>query len=485
MDDEQHYRAAVSKDARFDGVFFIAVTSTGIYCRPSCPAMTPKREHMRFYKTPAAAQQAGFRACKRCRPDASPGSPEWNIRADMTARAMRLIADGIVDREGIDGLARSLGYEQRQVRRVLTAELGASPLALARAQRAQTARVLVETTKLPMGDIAFAAGFASIRQFNATILEVFDTPPSRLRERAARHAPATPPGAVCLRLPFRPPIDLPRLFGFLAARAVPGMEEVTASTYRRTISLPNGRGILSLRNVDQARWVECELELDDLRDVTAAVQRCRRLLDLDADPDAVSGFLASDEVIGPLARACPGRRSPGHVDGDELAMRAVLGQQVSVAAARRLGARLTAEYGKPLARPSGTLTHCFPDAATVAAADPAALPMPAGRARALVALASAVASEEVALHPGADRDEAAARLLALPGIGPWTVAYIRMRALSDPDAFPATDVGVLRALAALGAGAGVAVAERWRPWRSYAVHHLWATLEPAARETRP
>jgi AraC family transcriptional regulator, regulatory protein of adaptative response / DNA-3-methyladenine glycosylase II len=485
MDDEQHYRASVSKDARFDGVFFIAVTSTGIYCRPSCPAMTPKREHMRFYKTPAAAQQAGFRACKRCRPDASPGSPEWNIRADMTARAMRLIADGIVDREGIDGLARSLGYEQRQVRRVLTAELGASPLALARAQRAQTARVLVETTKLPMGDIAFAAGFASIRQFNATILEVFDTPPSRLRERAARHAPATPPGAVCLRLPFRPPIDLPRLFGFLAARAVPGMEEVTASTYRRTISLPNGRGILSLRNVDQARWVECELELDDLRDVTAAVQRCRRLLDLDADPDAVSGFLVSDEVIGPLARACPGRRSPGHVDGDELAMRAVLGQQVSVAAARRLGARLTAEYGKPLARPSGTLTHCFPDAATVAAADPAALPMPAARARALVTLAAALASGEVALHPGADRDEAAARLLALPGIGPWTVAYIRMRALSDPDAFPATDVGVLRALAALGAGAGVAVAERWRPWRSYAVHHLWATLEPAARETRP
>ena len=488
MDDEQHYRAAVSKDARFDGVFFIAVTSTGIYCRPSCPAMTPKREHMRFYKTPAAAQQAGFRACKRCRPDASPGSPEWNIRADMTARAMRLIADGIVDREGVDGLARSLGYEQRQVRRVLTAELGASPLALARAQRAQTARVLVETTKLPMGDIAFAAGFASIRQFNATMLEVFDTPPSRLREsgaRTARNAPAAPPGAVCLRLPFRPPIDLPRLFGFLAARAVPGVEEVTASTYRRTISLPNGRGILSLRNVDQARWVECELELDDLRDVTAAVQRCRRLLDLDADPDAVSGFLASDEVIGPLARACPGRRSPGHVDGDELAMRAVLGQQVSVAAARRLGARLTAEYGKPLARPSGTLTHCFPDAATVAAADPAALPMPAGRARALVTLAAALASGEVALHPGADRDEAAARLLALPGIGPWTVAYIRMRALSDPDAFPATDVGVLRALAALGAGAGVAVAERWRPWRSYAVHHLWATLEPAARETRP
>jgi AraC family transcriptional regulator, regulatory protein of adaptative response / DNA-3-methyladenine glycosylase II len=481
MDDEQRYTAAVSKDARFDGVFFTAVTSTGIYCRPSCPAMTPKREHMRFYTTPAAAQQAGFRACKRCRPDASPGSPEWNIRADVTARAMRLIADGVVDREGVAGLARRLGYEQRQVRRVLTAELGASPLALARAQRAQTARVLVETTKLPMGDIAFAAGFASIRQFNATILEVFDTPPTRLRERAARKAPAAPPGVLCLRLPFRPPIDLPRLFGFLAARAVPGVEEVTAGTYSRTITLPNGSGLLSLRIVDSANWVECELELDDLRDVTAAVQRCRRLLDLDADPDAVSGFLAADEVIGPLARACPGRRSPGHVDGDELAMRAVLGQQVSVAAARRLAARLAAGYGKPFARPGGTLTHCFPDAATIAAADPAALPMPAARARALVTLAGALASGEVALHPGADRDEAEARLLALPGIGPWTAAYIRMRALSDPDAFPSTDVGVLRALTALGAGgAAVQAAERWRPWRSYAVHQLWATLEQPA-----
>jgi len=483
MDDDQRYQAAASKDARFDGVFFTAVSTTGIYCRPSCPAMTPKREHMRFYQTAAAAQQAGFRACKRCRPDASPGSPEWNIRADMTARAMRLIADGVVDREGVAGLARSLGYEQRQVRRVLTAELGASPLALARAQRAQTARVLVETTSLPMGDIAFAAGFASIRQFNATVMEVFDIPPSQLRERAARSAPATPPGMLCLRLPYRPPIDLPRLFRFLAARAVPGVEEVTATAYRRSIDLPNGRGILCLRLTDSANWVDCELELDDLRDVTAAVQRGRRLLDLDADPDAVSGFLATDEVVGPLARACPGRRSPGHVGGAELAMRAVLGQQVTVAAARRLAARLTAQYGKPLARPSGTLTHCFPDAATIAAADPAVLPMPAARARAMVTIAAALASGEMALHPGADRDEAAARLLALPGIGPWTVAYIRMRALSDPDAFPSTDGGLLRALAARGASPPAA--ERWRPWRSYAVHHLWATLEPPPPDSPP
>jgi len=499
MDDEQRYQAAASKDARFDGVFFVAVTTTGIYCRPSCPAMTPKRENVRFYTTSAAAQQTGFRACKRCRPDASPGSPEWNIRADLTARAMRLIADGIVDREGVAGLAKQLGYEQRQVRRLLTAELGASPLALARAQRAQTARVLVETTKLPMGDIAFAAGFASIRQFNATMLEVFDIPPTLLRERAAKGAgkgaTPVPPGVLRLRLPYRPPIDAGRLFAFLAVRAIPGVEEATARSYKRTIILPNARGILHMRIVSSAsspnssasapnssasapNWVECELELEDLRDVTAAVQRCRRLLDLDADPVAVSEYLGADEVLGPLARACPGRRSPGHVDCDELAMRAVLGQQVSVAAARRLGARLVAGYGKPLSRPHGTLTHCFPDAETIAAANPESLPMPRPRAVALVSLATALASGEISLHPGADRDQATARLLALPGIGPWTVSYIRMRALSDPDAFLPTDSGVRNALARLGAG--TQAAERWRPWRAYAVHHLWATLEQPA-----
>jgi AraC family transcriptional regulator of adaptative response / DNA-3-methyladenine glycosylase II len=479
MDDEQRYQAAASKDARFDGVFFTAVTSTGIYCRPSCPAITPKRENVRFYPTAAAAQEAGFRACKRCRPDASPGSPEWNIRADVTARAMRLIADGIVDRAGVGGLASELGYEQRQVRRLLTTELGAGPLALARAQRAQTARILVETTKLPMGDIAFAAGFASIRQFNATMLEVFDTAPTALRERAAKRNTQAPPGVIRLRLPYRPPIDLARMFGFLAARAIPGVEEVTNRTYRRTIILPNGPGILSLRDATagggDAGYVECDLELDDLRDVGAAVQRCRRLLDLDADPVAVCGYLAGDAVLGPLARACPGRRSPGHVDGDELALRAVLGQQVSVAAARRLGARLAAEYGKPLSAASGSLTHLFPDAATIAAADPGSLPMPRARAQALTGLAAALASGRIRLHPGADRDQETARLLALPGIGPWTATYIRMRALCDPDVFLPTDAGALKALRRLGAPPGVA--ERWHPWRSYALHHLWATIE--------
>jgi AraC family transcriptional regulator, regulatory protein of adaptative response / DNA-3-methyladenine glycosylase II len=501
VDDDQRYQAAASKDARFDGVFFIAVTSTGIYCRPSCPAITPRRANARFFTTTAAAQRSGFRACKRCRPDASPGSPEWNVRADVTARAMRLIADGIVDRAGVPGLASELGYEQRQVRRLLTEELGAGPLALARAQRAQTARVLIETTGLPMGDIAFAAGFSSIRQFNATIMEVFDTPPTLLREQAAcrratHHAQQPPPGVIRLRLPYRPPIDLPRVFGFLAARAIPGVEQASAGTYHRALSLRNGPALIWLRALDGAAgdsaagdgaasdggrpapYVECDLELSDLRDVAAAVARCRRLLDLDADPEAIAAQLSTDRLIGTLARACPGRRSPGCVDGDEMAFRAVIGQQVSVATARRLTGRLVAACGKPLPAPSGGLTHCFPDAATLASARPEDLPMPRARATALVTLATAVASGDVALHPGADREQASTRLLGLPGIGPWAASYIRMRALSDPDAFLPTDAGVLRALK--GLGGTVAAAASWRPWRSYAAHHLWALLEQQA-----
>ena len=523
LDDEQQYQAAISKDARFDGVFFIAVTSTGIYCRPSCPAITPKREHMRFYRTAAGAQEGGFRACKRCRPDASPGSPEWNIRADVVGRAMRLIADGVVDRDGVSGLADRLGYEQRQVRRLITAELGAGPLAVARAQRAQTARVLTETTTLPLSEIAFAAGFTSVRQFNDTIREVFAVTPTALREardRAVRGG-RRPPGrarlrrgtaagergvrqggpggrspiegesepsplGIRVRLPYRPPIDLDRMLGFLAARAIPGVESVTGGRYRRTLVLPIGTGILSVGAGEG--YIDCELQLEDLRDLTAAVQRCRRLLDLDADPAAVTAALAaSGPVLGPLALASPGRRVPGHVDGNELALRAVLGQQVSVAAARRLGARLVAAYGKPLERPDGTLTHCFPTAETLAAADPATLPMPRTRALALTGLASALASGDLSLDPGADRDRAEMQLLALPGIGPWTVAYIRMRALSDPDAFLPGDAGVLDALARLGAGVSgpraqatrqaAELAEGWRPWRSYAVQHLWASLE--------
>ncbi|MFE7116738.1 bifunctional transcriptional activator/DNA repair enzyme AdaA, partial [Streptomyces sp. NPDC057654] len=370
-------RAVQSKDARFDGWFFTAVLTTGIYCRPSCPVVPPKVENMTFYPSAAAAQQAGFRACKRCRPDASPGSPEWNERADLVARAMRLIGDGVVDREGVPGLAARLGYSTRQVERQLLAELGAGPQALARAQRAQTARLLAETTDLPMADVAFAAGFASIRTFNETVREVFALSPSELRGRAARGRQPAPPGVLALRLPFRAPLCPDNLFGHLAATGIPGVEEWRGGAYRRTLRLPYGHGTVELR--PQPSHIGCRLALTDQRDLTGAISRCRRLLDLDADPEAVDDLLRADERLAPLVDKAPGRRVPRTVDADEFAVRAVLGQQVSTAAARTLAGRLVAAHGEAVEDPAGGLTHLFPSAAALAALDPAALAMPAGR----------------------------------------------------------------------------------------------------------
>jgi AraC family transcriptional regulator, regulatory protein of adaptative response / DNA-3-methyladenine glycosylase II len=472
MDDEHCYRAVQSRDPRFDGWFFGAVTTTGIYCRPSCPAVTPKRENMRFYPTAAAAQDAGFRACKRCRPDATPGSPEWSQRADLIGRAMRLISDGVVDRDGVTGLATRLGYSERHLHRQLVAEVGAGPLALARAQRARAARLLLETTDLPATQVAFAAGFASVRQFNDTVRDVFATTPTGLRAASrSRRAPAAP-GVICLRLPFRAPLDAAHVFAFLSARAVPGVEEGTIHSYRRTLGLPHGPAVLELTGDHVERgWIDCRLDLGDLRDLAAAVQRCRRLLDLDADPVAIAEQLGRDPILGPDVQSAPGLRVPGHVDGDELAVRAVIGQQVSVPAARTLAARLTAGYGTPLRSEAGTLTHLFPTASQLADADPDNLPMPRSRKRTLLALARALEDGDLELDPGADRDEATSALRSLPGVGPWTAGYIRMRALGDPDVFLDSDVGVRHALARRGADA--ADSTSWRPWRSYAVLHLW------------
>jgi len=490
IEPELCYRVIESRDARFDGVFFVAVTSTGIYCRPSCPARTPRREHVRFYATAGAAQQAGFRACKRCRPDASPGSPEWNQRADTAGRAMRLILDGVADREGVQGLARRLGYSARQLHRVLVAELGAGPLALARAQRAHTARVLLQTTSLPAGQIAFAAGFASIRQFNATIAEVFAQTPSQLRRRADRwlRGPSDA-GAIRLRLPYRPPFDFPALLRFLGERAVPGVEAVQAGTYMRVLSLPRGLGIARVRQPEdgQSLYLGCELELSDVRDLPAATERVRRLLDLDADPVWIGEDLGRDSVLGSMWTSRPGLRVPGTVAGEEIAMRAVLGQQVSVAGARTLAARLAEAYGEPLAAPRGPLARAFPTAARIASLDPAELAMPRARGRALVGLAQALAQENLQLDPAADREDVARRLITMQGIGPWTVAYIRMRALGDPDAFLPSDLGVRKALLSLGyAGdprSAEALSARWRPWRSYAVQYLWTSLDAVTATT--
>ena len=496
-DFDRCYQAAQSRDARFDGWFFVGVTSTGIYCRPSCPARTPSRKHVRLYASAAAAQNEGFRACLRCRPDASPGSPEWNVRADVVARAMRLIRDGVVDREGVEGLARRLGYGVRHLNRLVTAELGAGPLALARAQRGQTARILLETTDLPIAYIAFAAGFSSVRQCNETIRQIFADTPSGLRARVVHRAAHSGRGGdtqrLHIRLPVRRPFSPASVLQFLGNRAVPGIEQFDDSSYRRSLRLPHGYAVVTLAANDVTdtgpAFVEADLDLSDQRDLTAAVSRCRQLLDLDADPVAIFEALRDDRFIGPLVAENPGRRVPGAADGFEMAVRTVIGQQISIAGARAVAGRLVLAAGDTLPAADG-VTHLFPTPARlIALADqnPDAFSMPAARRRALVALATAMSSGPIVIDAGTDPTELRAALVALPGIGPWTAEYVAMRALRDPDAFMPTDLGIRRATQALGVPDDPAMlsalSERWRPWRSYAMAHLWSLPAPQAPPT--
>src|SRR4051812_18200484 len=501
LDTDRCYRAVASRDARFDGQFVTAVRTTGIYCRPSCPAMTPKATNVEFWPTAAAAQLRGFRACRRCLPDAVPGSPDWNVRADLAGRAMRLIGDGVVERDGVPGLATRLGYSERHLGRVLSAELGAGPLALARAHRAHTARLLVETTPMGMADIAFASGFASVRQFNDTVREVYGVPPTTLRSEAGRHALPVSAGALVLRLPFRPPFDGAGLLAFFAARAVAGVEDVDGGTYRRTMRLPRGPAVVALdlpvlaeaasssqgrsslrgrarlcedgatpprrRRAEKTRatHVVATLRLSDPRDLAPAppppppapparppaAPRLRRLLDLDADPAAVDAVLGADPLLAASVAATPGVRLPGTVDPAETALRAVLGQQVSVAAARTAAARLAAALGEPL---PPTLAGdgpglLVPTAAAVAEHGAEVLTGPARRTATVVGLAAALAG---GLAVDAGRDPAAFRaaLTALPGIGPWTAGYLAMRVLGDPDELLPDDLVVRRGATALG-----------------------------------
>ena len=446
LDFDACYQAVGSRDERFDGWFYTAVRTTGIYCRPSCPAITPRRSNVEFHITAASAQAAGFRACKRCRPDASPGSPQWNVRSDLVARAMRLITDGVVDRDGVAGLAAALGYTPRHITRMMTAEVGAGPLAIARANRARTARVLLENTDLTAADVAFAAGFGSIRQFNETIREVYALAPGALRSGRADA------GSISLRLATRKPFAGDVLLAFLGQRAIPGVEAWDGTTFSRSMRLPHGIGRADITaHEDHCR---ATLQIDDVRDLAPAVSRIRRMLDLDADPVAVADVL--DRTL-PVERI-PGLRSPRAFDPEETAIRAVLGQQISVAAARTAAGRLAA--GGPL----------FPSSAQITALPPDTLPMPRRRAATVVELARRMTSGELHLDPGADWDEAERRLLEIPGVGPWTAAYIRMRALGDPDVSLPTDLGVARAARARGLEPDD---PRWKPWRSYAMHYLW------------
>jgi AraC family transcriptional regulator of adaptative response / DNA-3-methyladenine glycosylase II len=403
----------------------------------------------------------------------------WRGREDVAARAARLIADGVVAREGVAGLAHRLGRDEEAVRAALVAAAGAGPEALDRSAAVASARALLEGGDLAVSEVADATGFGSAARLGVAVREAFGLAPGALRGRPREPPPG---GSVRLRLRCRAPIDLGAVFSFLALRAVPGVEEsLDGGGLRRSLRLPHGAGVVELAAAaDEGGGVRCALWAADLRDVVPAVARCRRLLDLDADPAAVTERLGGGPLLGPLVRAAPGRRAPGHVDGAELAVRAVLGQQVSLTAARKLAGRLVADHGEPLPVPRGGVTHLFPTPAAVAAADPATLAMPRSRRTALLALGRALAGGDLALDPGADRAAARRALLALPGIGPWTADYVDLRAHGDPDAFPVSDLGVRHALRALGAPAGareaLALAEAWRPWRAYATHHLWASL---------
>lgn len=481
LDFERCYTAVESRDIRFDGWFVTAVQTTGIYCRPSCPAITPRRENIEFYPDAGAAQQSGFRACKRCAPDASAGSPEWDRRQDIVARAMRLIGDGVVDRDGVAGLAQRLSYSERQLNRLVVGEIGAGPEAIARARRAQTARTLIERTSMPFADVAFAAGFGSVRQFNDTVRSIYAATPTTLRRTARGTTLTEPPegsaGWVQLRLPTRKPFAGDLLLQFFGARAISGIESWDGHTFRRTLRLPAGHGVVELSAGED--HVNARLHVSSFADFATAVQRVRRMLDLDADAMALDEHLSRSPMLQPFVSANPGRRAPASPDPFEAAVKTIVGQQVSVAGARTVTARLVAAIGDPLSIEDRELTHVFPQAAHIAEAPGDTFSMPAARADALKALSRSVADGEIELDHGSDPALIREQLLSLRGIGPWTADYILMRGLGHPDVFLETDLGVTKAIERLGIGASDAkdASMDWAPWRSYATQHLWASLE--------
>ncbi|WP_411376102.1 AlkA N-terminal domain-containing protein [Arthrobacter sp. MPF02] len=480
MDFWQRYRAIDARDTRFDGQFYTAVLTTGIYCRPSCPARTPKAANVTFYETSAAAHDAGYRACKRCLPEAVPGTPAWNVRQDIAGRAMRLINDGVINRDGVEGLAARLGYSSRQLNRILTQELGAGPLSLARAGRAQTARTLLVSTRMKLADVAFAAGFSSIRQFNETMLEVFDMTPTALRHTARHGKTSGSATALTLSLPYRQPFD-PGIFTFLALRSIPGIEAGTATSYARALRLPHGDARFRVEYDDGARERPLTLTVGavDLRDLPALLSRVRRLFDLDADPEAIDSALGEDGRLTGLVAEAPGIRMPGALDPQELLVRAMVGQQITVAAARTALTGLSAA-GSPSSVPGDGLDRLFPTSAQIAAAGHL-LRGPRRRTEALLHAAAAMAGGRIDPGYGDDLAGLTAMLLPLPGVGPWTVGYAAMRILGAPDIFLANDTAVRNGIRALS-GAGAPDFRNVSPWRSYATMHLWrAAAAPKVR----
>jgi AraC family transcriptional regulator of adaptative response / DNA-3-methyladenine glycosylase II len=494
MDDDACYRALSTRDARFDGRLFVGVKTTGIYCRPICPARTPLRQNVRFFPSAAAAQGAGFRPCLRCRPETSPDLAAWRGTSNTVARALGLIEAGALDDGDVDALAGRLGVGERQLRRLFRRQLGASPIAVAQTRRVLLAKQLIHQTRLPMAEVALAAGFGSVRRFNETFQQLYDRPPALLRRLAGAEEPAGSAGGVTLALPYKPPYDWAAMLAFLGQRAIAGVEQVAGDRYARTLAVGEDRGVVIVAPASGER-LAVTIHFPRINALPAIIARVRRVFDLAADPAAINAHLSRDPFLAPLVAARPGLRSPGAWDGFELAVRAILGQQITVVAARDLAGKLVRAHGEPIPQAArygfDGLTHVFPSPAALADVDFATLGMPKSRASALASLTAAVIADPLIFGPRRSLEDAIADLTRLPGIGEWTAQYIAMRELREPDAFPAADIGLMRALAGPDgrrptAPELAARAEAWRPWRAYAALHLWAAdaAAPPSKETR-
>ncbi len=478
LDHDACYRALRQRDARFDGRFFTAVKTTKIYCRPICPAKTPLSKNVVFFASAIAAQNAGFRPCLRCRPETAPDIGAWRGAANSVSRALSLIELGALDDGGVDALAGRLGLGARQLRRLFARHLGASPSAAAQTRRILLAKQLIHETELPMADVAFAAGFGSIRRFNETFQTLFSRPPLALRGGARAQIAAGPQGQIEVLLRYRPPYDWPSMMAFLRARAIPGVEIVEGDAYARTIEIGGAQGVVRVEPAD-GDALRARIRFPKISALPQIVARLRRLFDLGADIGAIEAHLMQDAALAPLIAARPGLRAPGAWDGFELAMRAALGQQITVAGALRLAGKLVAAYGEKLHAPEPGLTHVFPSASALGSAEFAALGMPRSRAATLAAIVEAAAADRHFFDASGDLDSAVARLRRLRGVGEWTAHYIALRQLREPDAFPAADVVLMRVMGALegcsySAPQLLTRAENWRPWRAYGAQHLWA-----------
>jgi AraC family transcriptional regulator of adaptative response / DNA-3-methyladenine glycosylase II len=484
---ETCYQALLSRDPRFDGKFFGGVVTTGIYCRPICRVRPPRPENIRWFACAAAAEAAGFRPCRRCRPESAPGTPAWLGSSAIVSRAMRLISEGVLDEIGLEEFSTRLGVGSRHLRRLFAEHLGASPVAIACARRVHFAARLIEETDLPITEIAFAAGFGSIRQFNGAVRSTFGQSPTEIRNRIGlktklkRIKEAKNGGGLLLRLPYRPPLDWAAMSGFLKGRTIPGVEVVDGDCYRRTVQINSYAGVIELQHLANEAYLLMRVWLSGYDCVMQVVERARRIFDLGADPQQISEHLRPSPLLARAIEASSGLRVPGAWDGFELAVRAVLGQQVSVAAARTLAGRFAAAFGKPISSPFETLTTVFPSPDQIAnqsVAEIARLGILPKRAQTIIELARALTEGGVALTPGVNVQVVIEKLKTITGIGEWTAQYIAMRALTWPDAFPHTDLGVMKALGERNPKRVLQAGEAWRPWRAYAVMHLW-TAEPS------